>query len=389
MHAIAPLFLVLLSSPSGQAREAKPLPSTSLLEEAAASWEGPTRLRLQPAPGALVGVGDGNGDGLPDIVVIASRGRGAWILPGDGKGGLGGMQPLDRPIGPHGVGDLDGDGIPEQVYGGAFGSEAVVLPGKPQTAAPALAADLDGDGSADLATVEESGLRIVLPGAGRETRVPLSPDAVSLLAADLDGDGAPDLLVADAHRDEIAVLRGDARGGFRPAGGYRVWLRPFSMAAGDLDGDGAVDAVVSDQCGSNLALLRGDGRGGFADPILLQSSGPAPRGTEGGPVGPAVTSVTLAPTTLPRRSGTASMATVTLDGPAPAEGCVLRLTSSDPDLVAMATEVTVPAGETSVSFPVTPADGPGRGRKLAYLATLTAAVGSGKPASATLTVSPE
>jgi hypothetical protein len=394
MHVFAPLLLGLLSAASTSSiasADAPPAPdeaarAPSLLEAVAATAEGPARFRVQPGPGAFLGLADVTEDGLQDVVVIASRGRGAWLLPGDGKGGLGPMRMLDRSIGPHGVGDLDGDGAPEQLYGGAFDSEAVVLSGKLGAPQPALRADFDGDGRADLARVEDCALRVAFVKDARETRVQVSADAVSLAAADLDGDGAVDLLVADARRDEIAVLRGDARGGFRPAGGYRVWLRPFSMAAGDLDGDGAVDVVASDQCGSTLALLRGDGRGGFADPILLQSSGPVAPEAADLPAGPAVKSVVLVPSSLPRRSGTASLVTVTLDGPAPPEGRVVRLRSSDPELVSLAAEVTVPAGETRVTFPVEPSESARRSGRLAYLATIGAAAQDGKPASATLTV---
>jgi hypothetical protein len=367
-------------------------PSSSLVEQALAASDGAARIRVQPPAGALVGIADANGDELADVVIAASRGRGAWILPGNGKGTLGALAPLDASVGPHGVGDLDGDGTTEQLYGGAFGTEAVFVQAKSGTAAAAgLIADLDGDGRSDVARLEGETLRLLFGDTERESSsVAVGPDVVSLAAADLDRDGALDLVVADAHADQISLYLGDGQGRFRPAGGRPVWVVPFSLAAGDLDGDGAADLVVSDQCGSTLSVLRGNGNGGFSDPTLVtQPSGPEGRGNaavKSAPSQKAVT-LTLAPSTLSRGAGRTAEATVHLGVPAPANGLRVRLVSSDPALVEPEAEVTVPEGETSFTFPLAP-KGTTRSGRLSYLATLTASVDEGS-ATATLTVAPE
>jgi hypothetical protein len=288
---------------------------------------------------------------------------------------------IPLPPGAHGVGDLDGDGAPEQLYGGALGTETVLVRGKaPEDgAAPALAADLDGDGTLEIVQLEDGMLR-----AGEE-RLPVGDETVSLAAADLDGDGTLDLLAADAQTDEVAVFLGDAQGGFRLAGVHRVWVRPFSLAAGDLDADGRPDDVVSDQCGGTLALLRGEGGGSLGAPIVLtQPAGTAPRREERAPA--LVKSMTLRPSAI-RRTGATATATVELDAPAPAEGLRLHLRSSDPRLVAVEEELVVPGGETRATLTLVPLAEGGRAGRLSYLATLTAtAAEDGSSASATLTV---
>ncbi|HEY5176475.1 MAG TPA: PQQ-binding-like beta-propeller repeat protein [Terriglobales bacterium] len=63
---------------------------------------------------------------------------------------------------------------------------------------------------------------------------------------------------------------------------------------------------------------------------------------------PSLVSLTLVPTTV--RGGTPSTGTVVLNGPAPAGGVVVRLSSSNPILVNVPSSVTVAAGSTSASF---------------------------------------
>jgi hypothetical protein len=97
------------------------------------------------------------------------------------------------------------------------------------------------------------------------------------------------------------------------------------------------------------------------------------------PAGPTVASVTLSPAAV--TGGTTSTATVTLSAAAPAGGAVVTLASSNPSVTVPA-NVTVEAGATSASFPVTTTTVTAAGT-----ATLTASYG-GSSASATLAVNP-
>ena len=65
---------------------------------------------------------------------------------------------------------------------------------------------------------------------------------------------------------------------------------------------------------------------------------------------PSLTALMLKPSTVV--GGKTSTGTVTLSGPAPSGGATITLSSSNPSAASVAATVTVPAGATSVSFPV-------------------------------------
>ncbi len=92
-------------------------------------------------------------------------------------------------------------------------------------------------------------------------------------------------------------------------------------------------------------------------------------------------SYTLSPWTM-IGAGVATTATVTLNQPAPAGGAVLTLSASDPKAAKVPSTVTVPAGQSSVSFPVQ-----GSGVSITTIVTLVAQYNGGT-ASASLTVAP-
>jgi hypothetical protein len=122
--------------------------------------------------------------------------------------------------------------------------------------------------------------------------------------------------------------------------------------------------------------------------LVTQPTGPEGRGSAGAKESaPLLKSLTLTPSTLSRGAGRTAEATVLLSAPAPAGGLEVRLVSSDPALVTPEEKVTVPAGETSVTFPLAP-KATTRPARLSYLATLRAVAGEGS-ATATLTLAPE
>jgi hypothetical protein len=134
------------------------------------------------------------------------------------------------------------------------------MPGGPVAIA---AADLNGDGALDLATVRSRAgfddMRIgTLFGDGRgrfgtATYAPAGIHAGSIVAADFNSDGHVDLAVGEYV---LCLLVSDGAGGFAPP--VEVSAAAHYLTEGDLNDDGHPDVVT----GSSVLL--GDGLGGFA-----------------------------------------------------------------------------------------------------------------------------
>ncbi|HEX6884462.1 MAG TPA: FG-GAP-like repeat-containing protein [Planctomycetota bacterium] len=134
-----------------------------------------------------------------------------------------------------------------------------------------LAADLDGDGDADLATtswdssgpVNRGNLAVFLQTAPASFEAPvvvggsvelLEPSG--LLAADLDGDGDADLGTSNAASGNLTIFFQEAPGAFAAEPLVLSPSSPFfpaDLVGGDLDGDGDLDLAAPS--GDQLTLL--------------------------------------------------------------------------------------------------------------------------------------
>ena len=249
-----------------------------------------------------VQVADLDGDGVPDVLVVEERYAGQNITwyKNDGKGAFS----YHRTIGAsdHGhdrlpvhAADLDGDGdldvlaaLNESSMYGAYtkivwyenagGGEFLAKPriGVPISSLPVLgvhAADLDGDGDADVLgsghheiwwSENEGG------GDFRDAPRVFGTDSdryVSVRAADLDGDGDPDVLAAFAkgkvvwHTNYGGVFSAQrviaSDGGGSP-----------TVDAVDLDGDGDADVLAASVTG--IAWYENDGA--FSGPRMITAA---------------------------------------------------------------------------------------------------------------------
>lgn len=151
------------------------------------------------------------------------------------------------------------------------------------------AADLDGDGHADLAVAslgqQPSGDAIhVLRGAGDGTfsdvaQLPTTTATAvgirGIATADLDRDGHLDLIAVDAGGTFLVRL-GTGDGSFQDERDVTTFAPAESLALGDFDGDGITDVAFTtgDIAFSTytVRVMRGLGDGTFAAPITVASS---------------------------------------------------------------------------------------------------------------------
>jgi uncharacterized protein (TIGR03437 family) len=150
----------------------------------------------------------------------------------------------------------------------------------------AAAADLNGDGRADVVAVSQSpDVVAVALGKGDGTFLPatfFTPGKNSKMAAigDLNGDGRPDIVVANAGGDantdpgSLSIFLSSGGGNFQTPRTVAAGSHPVWVAIRDLNGDGKPDLVVSN-FGSNLdkdaggiEVLLGNGDGTFKAPVL-------------------------------------------------------------------------------------------------------------------------
>jgi FG-GAP-like repeat len=192
-----------------------------------------------------VAIGDLNGDARPDLATANWGGHSVSVLL---NGGNGRFRPrVDYRVGvnPHDIamGDLNRDGRPDLVtasmkntsLGGAVSSVSVLIN--------------TGDGTF-------------------RDRIELRPGRrpVSVAIADLNGDGSPD--VATANRsDTVSVFSNRGDGSFRPRVDYRAGSGPYSIAIGDLNGDRRPDLVTA-----NNNTVGGEG-GGYVDSVSVLLNG--------------------------------------------------------------------------------------------------------------------
>ena len=247
----------------------------------------PTGSVVGPGPGAVTTVaGDVNGDDAPDVVVTDPLGPGPLVLLNDGHAAFGAASVVAAESGVQALaaGDLDGDSDLDLL--GRTGDEVVVMLGAgdgtfttatrlaaPGNAQPAITVlDANGDLRLDIAVPAPSGVATFL-GNGDGTFVsgpttPLLGLLSDLTAADLDGDGRADLAVVDATplTQRVVALLGNGDGSFVVSGGGAVGWGPEAVLAGDLDGDDFDDAVSVDSFSGpafSISVLRSDGAGGF------------------------------------------------------------------------------------------------------------------------------
>jgi hypothetical protein len=250
-----------------------------------------------------IAVGDLNGDGNEDLLVVESNGTGAGTLAvflgqGDGKFNFKASYRVGSEAGFVTVADFDGDGrldVAETDAGNGSGGVLRVFRGTgtgtllkptvykiPDTPGALAAADLNGDHSADLAVTQFStgSVAVLLNDGTGHFGKPVSYNAgggevVDVKIADLRHDGRNDLVIANGSLSAVGVLLNKGNGTFGAVTLYPV-CQNYCQAAeavviDDFNLDGIPDIAVAGHIGDS-SLYYGKGNGTFKPAVRIHNS---------------------------------------------------------------------------------------------------------------------
>ena len=265
---------------------------------------------------SYVAVGDFNGDGKLDIAAIDRSNSLLKIFLGNGDGTFNiGPQYTTSPTSDPSsqnlvVGDFNQDGKLDIAVANSNTKDVGVLLGNGDgTFAPAVsypmgaysvydikAADLNGDGSVDLALVAytSEGIPAIgillansdVPGTfGTAQFIPVNGRPNNLALGDLNKDGKIDIAVTETQgatfNGQIEIFLNDGTGTFPTAptaypasalGGVSQDSYPLDIEMVDIDGDGNLDLVYLNDDYGTLAVALGNGDGTISAPVEFPST---------------------------------------------------------------------------------------------------------------------
>src|SRR5579883_377123 len=262
-----------------------------LLSKGDGTFQQPQLTQITFLPSDLLAVGDLNGDGNADVVLVHAGSIDVFLGDGTGKFAAAVNFPtsISNPVAVA-VLDVNGDSFQDVVIAsgtpdgsgqspvntflgngsGSFGAPKTTY--YAGTMAYGIVADLNADGHPDLISPTQ-----VFFGTAGDYQAPLNltnqpslctfpsgTAAGAVTVADVNGDGKPDIVTADCANGTITVFLNQGSGSF--AAGLSTWVGylPSNVTIADVNGDGKPDAIVVDFYSMDIFVLLGNKDGTFA-----------------------------------------------------------------------------------------------------------------------------
>ena len=249
-------------------------------------------------PSALA-VGDFNGDGKPDIVVVnASSGTtnpSISVFLNKGDGTFGAANNFATPLSGQSiaVGDINSDGSADLWIGASpksfvmFGNgdgtfqAAISLATSPSGSGGAMGVaigDLNNDGKPDLlatnATLQTVGILLNMGGGefAAVTTVKVQPGPAGLALTDFNHDGNLDMVVAANQFNAGSVQFGNGDGTFQTIVPVSGGSSPVSVVVGGFSSPDNLDLVFPDIRGDGFTFITGSPDGMFGDTFDFPTS---------------------------------------------------------------------------------------------------------------------